>query len=186
MLYYIQKVNYTAYLFLIDKASAGICFASVKTDLFLCFLFYVIILFSLKVLVPSRSLLFLWVWNWMLTVTHQPFCGESFAFSPQTDIISSWKAFQLGDMSLVQQSSGGAMAIHTWPAAVNMTSISHLRSSVKYLCQTAKVQANLHSSDWFLCWLVLEETHEHHVLSTLHPISEAEEALQPYKWLLMA
>lgn len=127
-----------------------------------------------------------WVWHWTHAVTHQLFCGEIFYFSPQTDIVSFWKVFQLGDMSLVQWSSGGATAIYIWPAVGNMTSISHLMSSVKYPCQTAKVQASLCSFYWLICWLVLEETHEHHVLFTLHPISEAEEALQSYKWLLMA
>lgn len=72
MFYYIQKVNYEAYLFLIDKSSAGICFVSVKTDLFLCFLFYEITQFSLKVLLPRRSLLFLCVSMGLNAHCHTP------------------------------------------------------------------------------------------------------------------
>lgn len=72
MFYYIQKVNYKAYLILIDTSSAGIHFVSVKTDLFLCFLFSEMIRFSIKVLLPSRSLLFLCASMGLNAYCHSP------------------------------------------------------------------------------------------------------------------
>lgn len=68
------KVNYKAYLILIDTFSAGICFVSVKTDLSLCFLFYEITKFSIKVLLPSRSLLFLCLSIGLNAHCHTPTC----------------------------------------------------------------------------------------------------------------
>lgn len=68
------KVNYKAYLILMDTFSAGICFVSVKTDLSLCFLFYEITKFSIKVLLPSRSLLFLCLSIGLNAHCHTPTC----------------------------------------------------------------------------------------------------------------
>jgi len=62
------------------------------------------------------------------------------------------------------------MAIYCWPAAGNMTSGCHLRSSAKYLWQTDKVLASPCSPHSLPCWLVLEAINQNQLHFTLQPI----------------
>lgn len=168
MLHNIKKVNYKADLILRDRSSATICFVYTKTDLFMCFLFYEITDFFIKRKQGHCSLC-VWIWDRIHTLIHRPFYSEIFAFSPQNDIVSFWRAFHLWDNSPVWWSPGGIMAIYCWPTAGNMTSGCHLRSSAKYLWQTDKVLASPCSPCPFPCWLVLEAINQNQPHFTLQP-----------------
>lgn len=102
MFYYIQKVKYcyfTTYkrCILIDTSSAGICFMSVRTDLFMCSFFSMKLFNFISTYCCSAShcSFYVWVWDWIHTVTHKPFMAKFLLFLHKLILLASGKFSRL-------------------------------------------------------------------------------------------